>query len=970
MAATAVAVTGTLLASGLTVPGQAGTLPPRSQPPGEHTELPDKDARTGSLAPTTRQRGAARGVTVRWNRLGTPASVTDAEPLAGGLADDPEKAARAYLAGHQDLFGLDAAAVAGLEKVAVNPIGEGAAVLLRQRFGDLPAGHDGLVAVGVTGGEVVSVTSTLSRDDDPPPPATLSQDDAVAAAGRDAGIAVSAEAARRVRLVAVPTAEGVRSAYQVVLMDSSGAEPKAVTSHVDARSGAVLVRENLVDRHQHGHQNGHGYQDGDDPRWSVFPAAPRGDYSSRDTRETWCFVPARGCRSVVGGDPSTGKPWDADPGTGASTTTSLGNAARTYENRASDDPFTVGTRTNAPKPDRNYSYPWANQWYTSKCDPATLDSPQEADVEAAISNLFVQHNRLHDWSYRLGFTESAWNMQVDNGDRGGLGGDPEQGNAQAGARFPSIRDNANQITPPDGVAAITNMYLWQPIAGAFYSPCVDGDFDMSVIGHEYAHAISGRMVAGPDAGWNGPQAGAMNESTSDLLAMEYLREYGLRAPGRTPYVIGGYVTGEPRTGIRNYDMSRSPLNYSDLGYDLTGPQVHADGEIWTATQFDLRQAFVRRYGDGSTSLQRKCAEGEVPVARCPGNRRWAQLSFDALLLMATGAVSYVDHRDALLAADVIRFGGKNQDLIWKAFAQHGLGEGAASEGPADADPTPSFASPVSRDAEVTLKPRGDARDGKVRLYVGDYEARAVPVADTDPATPLGATFAMTPGRYSFVAVGEGFGHKKFTATIGGSRRTLPVTMHRNQAAAANGATATGDGLSHQALLDETEATNWQSVDAPVADRQVTVDLAGDRPVRVGRVQVSAMLRPTVDGDPEGPDTSQNRFTALRSFRLLACDATESDCSQDGGYRAVYTSPDDAFPADRPRPTAPDITLRSFNTRNFTATHLRLQVLSSQCTGAPAYAGEQDNDPRSSTDCATASPRAGMVRAAELQAFAR
>ncbi|MFG2088476.1 M36 family metallopeptidase [Spirillospora sp. NPDC048824] len=958
IAATALAVTGTLLTSGLTVPGQAETRTPRSQPPGEHVELPDKDARTGRLAPTTRQRGAARGVTVRWNKLGTPASVTASGPLAAGLAGDPEKAARAYLTGHRELFGLDADAVAGLEKVAVNPIGEGAAVLLRQRFGDLPAGHDGLVAVGVTGGKVVSVTSTLSRDDGPPAPATLSEEDAVAAAGRDAGIAVSAGDIRRVRLVAVPTAGGVRSAYQVVLMDSSGGEPKAVTSHVDARSGAVLVRENLVDH------------DSDDPRWSVFPATPPGDYSSRDTRQTWCFVPAAGCRMVVGGDPSGGLPWDADPATGASTTTSLGNAARTYENRASDDPFSVGTRTSASKPDRNYTYPWANQWHTSKCDPATLDSPQEADVEAAMSNLFVQHNRMHDWSYRLGFTESAWNMQVDNGDRGGLGGDPEQGNAQAGARFPAIRDNANQITPPDGVAAITNMYLWQPIAGAFYPPCVDGDFDMTVIGHEYGHAISGRMVAGPDAGWNGPQAGAMNESTSDLLAMEYLSEYGLRSPGRTPYVIGGYVTGEPRAGIRNYDMSRSPLNYGDLGYDLTGAQVHADGEIWTATQFDLRRAFVRRYGDGNTALQRKCADGKVPVDRCPGNRRWMQLSFDALLLMATGAVSYVDHRNALLAADAIRFGGKNQALMWKVFAQHGLGATAASDGPADADPTPSFASPLSRNAGVTLEPRGDAEDAKVRLYVGDYEARAVPVADTDPATPLGATFAITPGRYSFVAVGEGVGHKKFTATIRGSRRTLPVAMHRNQAASANGATATGDGLSHRALLDETEATNWQSVEAPVAGRQVTVDLAGDRPVRIGRVQVSAMLRPTVAEDPEGPDTSQNRFTALRAFRLLACNATKADCSQNTSYRTVYTSPDDAFPADRPRPTAPDIALRSFDTRDFTATHLRFQVVSSQCTGSPAYAGEQDNDPRSGTDCTTASPRAGIVRAAELQAFAR
>ncbi|WP_449060453.1 hypothetical protein [Planomonospora algeriensis] len=32
----------------------------------------------------------------------------------------------------------------------------------------------------------------------------------------------------------------------------------------------------------------------------------------------------------------------------------------------------------------------------------------------------------------------------------GLGDDPEQGNAQAGARVPNVRDNANQITGPDG----------------------------------------------------------------------------------------------------------------------------------------------------------------------------------------------------------------------------------------------------------------------------------------------------------------------------------------------------------------------------------------------------------------------------------------------------------------------------------------------------------------------------------------
>jgi extracellular elastinolytic metalloproteinase len=47
-----------------------------------------------------------------------------------------------------------------------------------------------------------------------------------------------------------------------------------------------------------------------------------------------------------------------------------------------------------------------------------------------------------------------------------------------------------------------------------------------------------------------------------------------------------------------------------------------------------------------------------------------------------------------------------------------------------------------------------------------------------------------------------------------------------------------------------------------------------------------------------------------------------------------------------------------------------RVVANQCTGAPDYAGEQDQDPRARTDCRTASPQALNVRAAELQVFER
>ncbi|MCG5217211.1 M36 family metallopeptidase [Streptosporangium sp. KLBMP 9127] len=936
--------------------GEPGEPTPRTHDfQSEEHGKPDLDHRRGSVPPPKliRADGAA---TIRWNTLGTPAVITGSAPLAEALGADPEQAARAYLKANEAMFGLSAGAVDALEKVAVNPLGQGHAVLLRQRFGDLPAGVDGQVAIGVFDGQIRHVTSTLSRDTGAPPAAAISEAQALEIAARDGGINLTTATTKQVSAAAVPAPDGVHNAFQVTLIGGGAGEPAAYTTHVDAVSGAILVRENLVD---------HGWEP-ENPTWEGFPANPPANYSSTDTRKTWCFTPARGCDLIVG-DTSTGKPWDVDHTTDQPTGTSLGNAARTFENRASGDAFTVGTRSNVATPSRDYSYPWTNRWYRDKCDPATFDQPGEADLEAAITNLHVMHNRMHDWSYRLGFTETAWNMQTSNGEHGGLGGDPEQGNAQAGARVLSVRDNANQITGPDGVAPITNMYLWQPIAGSFYSPCVDGDYDMSVIGHEYTHAISGRMIGGPVSGWSGAQAGAMNESTSDLFAMEYLFENGFRPAGDTPYVTGGYVTGDHKAGIRNYDMSRSPLNYSDIAYDLVGQQVHADGEIWSATQFDVRQAFLRRYGDGNAASQRACAEGRLALEKCPGNRRWAQISFDALLLMASGAVSYVDHRDALLAADTIRFGGKNHDIMWNAFAEHGLGRDAASNGPADPDPTPSFASPRGGNVTVTLRPTGDAQGTPVRLYVGDYEARATPVADTDPATPLGDAFEIVPGRYSLVAVAKGFGHKRLAESFGRGSETLRVKLDRNVAAAASGATAAGDGVNHGLLIDETEATGWASLTAPVQGRSVTVDLAGTEPVKVRRVQVSAMLRPNV-GDPNDPG-AQNRFSALRAFEVLACDSTAGkDCADPASYSVIHKSRSDAFATRLPRPRGADLIVKSFDVRTAKATHLMLRVVSSQCTGNPLYLGEQDNDPNSATDCATASPARNQVRAAEFQAF--
>jgi hypothetical protein len=160
---------------------------------------------------------------------------------------------------------------------------------------------------------------------------------------------------------------------------------------------------------------------------------------------------------------------------------------------------------------------------------------------------------------------------------------------------------------------------------------------------------------------------------------------------------------------------------------------------------------------------------------------------------------------------------------------------------------------------------------------------------------------------------------------------------------------------------------------------VTVKLAGTTPQVVHRVNVSAMLRPApasatdvplvvgkaVDTADDDPD-SGSRFTALRKFAIDVC---STECGDTGvNWSRIYVSPDDAFPGAAPRPVAPNLTLRSFDVPDTRATHVRLVTLENQCSGTPAYAGEQDADPTNDTDCKEASDRDEIVHAAELQVF--
>jgi hypothetical protein len=560
-------------------------------------------------------------------------------------------------------------------------------------------------------------------------------------------------------------------------------------------------------------------------------------------------------------------------------------------------------------------------------------------------NVFVAHNHMHDWSKGLGFTAATFNMEGD---------DPVLGNVQAGATSVphtfSGRDAANGTTPADGTSPSLTSYLWQPIAGAYYPRCVDGSFDMSLLAHEYAHAIANRMVGGSSAGLTSGadgQARAIGEGFADSAAVAYLLDHGYApADDEDPFTIGAYVTGDKANGVRSYSMAHSPLNYSNVqGWDGSGRSSSADdGEIWAALNHDVRAALLAAHP-------------------ADGNRRWMQIAFDALLTIPTDA-TMIDARDAYIdAADPA-----DQGALWTAFARRGLGSDASSTGTDDPNPVPGFESPLRTDESTVTFAPGVAAE----LYVGDYEAGVTPVADTDPSTGRDDTFGLVPGHYSFVARANGRGAHRFERDIpAGSDVRLAPELPVNRASAANGASATGDGARLGDLIDDTEGTNWERTGADPGGAQVTVDLAGG-PQVIERVNVSALLQGTDDGDERDDGNNQNRFTALRQFELHACSGA---CTGSASFTKIYTSPADAFPGAAPRPVTPDLNLRSFDVPDTIATHLRLVVATNQCTGSSVFTAESENDAASASDCrvGNAGGVARMdraVRIAELQVFSR
>jgi Zn-dependent metalloprotease len=333
-------------------------------------------------------------------------------------------------------------------------------------------------------------------------------------------------------------------------------------------------------------------------------------------------APDKGARQLVsfGGDTTinTAAGW-----MGTSTVTTGNNAEAYLDTNADNVPdannstgLSNGHASSAPQ---SFTFP-----FSTTVDPRT----QQA---AVVTNLFYYNNIMHDFSYNLGFTETARNFQVNNFGRGGTGNDSVRAEAQDG----SGTNNANFATPPDGSRPRMQQFLFTAA-----TPDRDSSVDGDVVFHEYGHGISNRLIGNGSGGLSGTQSGAMGEGWSDYWAITINNDGA----------VGEYSTANPN-GIRRaaYSVPAAAVHdsYADVG--AGGFQVHRDGEVWAATLWDLRTQL------GAAITDRLVLNGMKFTPTRP---------------------SFLNARDGILQADQNLNGGANRCAIWTVFARHGMGVSA------------------------------------------------------------------------------------------------------------------------------------------------------------------------------------------------------------------------------------------------------------------------------------------------------
>ncbi len=623
----------------------------------------------------------------------------------------------------------------------------------------------------------------------------------------------------RAKLVAFQSLGGVRSAWQVIDMRNGW------LSVIDAQSGKTLFRQSMM-----AEDNGRA--------WDNYPGAARGGNQRNVNLTGPGWLPNNSPRLA-------------------------GNVAHVYKD-VNDSDTAQASEEVPPSAPRSFNYPFT-PFHGPNCaagfvcswDPDVPNSWQVNANQDAVQ-MFYFLGKFHDHlrNAPIGFTRAAGNFEA-------VDGDAVQGNAIDGANLNAGLpdgnhvDNANMNTPPDGIPPRMQMYLFHEPGTAFpgEDPFLAGNSgdEADIVYHEYTHGLSNRLVVDANgvSTLGNIQAGSMGEAWSDWYAMDFLVNEGLfrDTPAQGEMRIGEYVgwgndlirtqpldcavgstaascPGTPGAGPGGY-------TYGDFGQIIGRPEVHADGEIWGETLWDLRKA-----------LGPKLTESLVTRA----------------MELSPANPSFLDMRNSILQADLVVDNGKKQTAIWKVFAARGMGWFAGATDGDDTQPAEDFSMPPPANTPrgaltgtVTDSLSGAPIANAVVAFGGHNSGFAGDYAATTNASGVYTITGILPGTYAKVfARAPGFDPNVQTVSISSRTRTLNWTLRRDWAALGGGATVvdfngadfSAFGCGPSSIFDQSQGSGWSSDavlnnpadQADVAPRFVIVQLP--QAVDIADVQIN------------------------------------------------------------------------------------------------------------------------------------
>jgi hypothetical protein len=113
-----------------------------------------------------------------------------------------------------------------------------------------------------------------------------------------------------------------------------------------------------------------------------------------------------------------------------------------------------------------------------------------------------------------------------------------------------------------------------------------------------------------------------------------------------------------------YAFTNNFQSFDTNGVEETS--VHGVGSVWATMLWDLTWAYINKYGYDNNKY-----------SGAGGNNKLMRIVLDGIKLQPCSP-TFVDARNAILAADQAITGGKDYCMIWEVFAARGLGVNASA----------------------------------------------------------------------------------------------------------------------------------------------------------------------------------------------------------------------------------------------------------------------------------------------------